>query len=396
MSDGASVADELLAYGESGFDAATLAAAREYPLADEPFVSAWERYAREAESEGAVSVLRRNLVQLGFPVERGMSGRAEYLAATRRGTLPQAGTFSPAELSDPDGISIALHPTPAGRLPVVFTRARSDFELLIRALTRRNEPEPLAPSMGACIVGGYNDWGRVAELRDAWARRQSSVGGSMGDGAWQQQFQHIVPQRALYQDRFVILSAGPYSGTRGAALGVDEDEWLARSLVIRLEHECAHYFTRRVFGSMRNSLLDELIADYTGIIAAAGRFEATWLLRFMGVDGSTFREEGRLVNYRGTPPLSDEAFVVLQELVRRAADTLARFDELVRGGTGRRLVRPSSEESARAITVIAAAGLERLTAPGSADALYEAYVRHSHRRWRRSRGMTLLPDFLTS
>jgi hypothetical protein len=44
------------------------------------------------------------------------------------------------------------------------------------------------------------------------------------------------------------------------------------------------YFTRRVFGSMRNNMLDELIADYIGIIEAMGTYQADWFLRFVGLE----------------------------------------------------------------------------------------------------------------
>ncbi len=74
---------------------------------------------------------------------------------------------------------------------------------------------------------------------------------------------------------------------------------------------------------MRNSLLDELIADWAGITAAAGRFRADWFLRFMGLEEEgRYRAGGRLENYRGKPPLSDGAFKVLQSLVRNAARKL--------------------------------------------------------------------------
>ena len=41
---------------------------------------------------------------------------------------------------------------------------------------------------------------------------------------------------------------------------------------------------------MRNNLLDELIADYTGMVGAIGRFRAGWFLRFAGrgEDGPAF------------------------------------------------------------------------------------------------------------
>ena len=131
--------------------------------------------------------------------------------------------------------------------------------------------------------------------------------------SWPEEFQRIKAQKELYQDRFIILSTGPYSNVHAGEIGLDPEDWLKLSLVIRREHECAHYFTRRVFSSMRNSLLDEIIADYCGITAAVGRFRADWLLRFFGLESFPhYREGGRLQNYRGTPALSDPAFVVLQ------------------------------------------------------------------------------------
>ena len=86
-----------------------------------------------------------------------------------------------------------------------------------------------------------------------------------------------------------------------ADLGLAEAEWREMSLVIRREHECAHYFTRRLFGSMRNNLLDELIADYAGLVAATGRFRADWFLRFIGLEEfPRYRPGGRLDLYRGS------------------------------------------------------------------------------------------------
>jgi hypothetical protein len=88
-----------------------------------------------------------------------------------------------------------------------------------------------------------------------------------------------------------------------------------------------------VFGSMRNALLDELIADYTGIVAATGRFDPRWFLTFLGLESDGYRTGGRLENYRGDPPLSDRALHVLGELVRRAAWSLAILHEDARGST---------------------------------------------------------------
>jgi hypothetical protein len=110
-------------------------------------------------------------------------------------------------------------------------------------------------------------------------------------------------------------------------MGLKEPQWQRLSLTIRLEHECTHYFTRRLFDSMRNNMLDELIADYRGIVAATGYYRADWFLRFLGLESfPNYREGGMLQNYRGQPPLSDGAFKILQALAIAAAENLERFD----------------------------------------------------------------------
>lgn len=75
-------------------------------------------------------------------------------------------------------------------------------------------------------------------------------------------------------------------------------------------------------------VLDELIADYFGILAAQGRYRADWFLRFVGLEQFPhYRPRGRLHLYLGEPPLSEGAFRVLQALVKAAAENLERFDQ---------------------------------------------------------------------
>ncbi len=310
---------ELRAYNQSRFAEPGAVA---LPLPDEPFVAAWARYAQEARARGVLPVLREHLVQLRFPVSAGRSEDAAYQAAVRLGTLPEV--TDDLGLEDPDGLRLFIHPTPAGAVPVLLTERRRDFETLVRALTGKNEPVPLPASMGACMVGGYTNWGRVGELRRAWEAGEVQADGA---GDWSAAFGVLRGRKELYQDRFILLSGGAYSGVPAAQMGLDPRAWSRASVTIRLEHECAHYFTRRVLGSMRNNLLDELMADYAGIVAAAGAYRADWFLRFMGLEGADgLRAGGRLGNYRGDPTLSDGAFAVLQGLVRAAARELERYD----------------------------------------------------------------------
>lgn len=355
--------DELLAYTENTFAAAEPLEV-ELPLPDEPSAAAWERYAERAAREGALTVLRDVLPQIRFPIEGGIGATEAYRAATLRGERiahPGGGI----RIEDPDGIRLFLHPTPAGRIPVVVAELRADFVSLVQAITRRNEPDAIPDSMGAVIVGGYNNWDRVAGIRRAWEAENPDAARA---GGWAAHFRaEVVPCRERYQDRLIVLSTGSYSGVPADALGMDEEEWRLKSLAIRLEHECAHYFTRRVYGSMRNSLHDELIADYLGIRATEGCYRGDWLLRFMGVEGGAYREGGRLQNYRGTPPLSDGAFAVLQALVRSAAAGLEAVDALrPRRTTG-------ADESARALRALAMLPLEVLASGDAIGRFAAAY-----------------------
>ena len=221
-------AAELLAYNRSVF---VVPGTVDLPLPDEPFVDVWRRYADEARTRGVLPVIREHLVQLRFPVGEGVSTGEAYQAAIRRGVLPEHAGDLP--LQDPDGLRLFIHPTPAGAVPVLLAPHRADFEALVRALTKKNEPVPLPASMGACMVGGYNNWGRVAELRRGWEAGEVEAGGA---GDWSAAFAALKPRKELYQDRFILISGGAYSGVPEEAMGLAPDEWSRTSITIRLEH----------------------------------------------------------------------------------------------------------------------------------------------------------------
>jgi hypothetical protein len=314
------VIEELLAYGATPFERAALEGLS-LPLADERHLEVWEEYEGAARRQGVLPALAERLVQLRFPIQAGISQTDAYRAATRRGS-PSAVDQPGLALRQPDGLELTLHATAGGRVPVLVAGARQDFVALVQALASRNEPEAVPDAMGACIVNGLNNWDRVARHR----REFEATRGVSDEDAWAEEFRRMAADKALYQDRLILLSRGPYSAVRATEVGLDEAEWLARSLVIRREHECTHYFTLRVFGIMRNHLLDELIADFIGLTAAFGRYDARLALRFFGLeDYPRYRPGGRLESYLGQPPLSPEAVRVVHALVVKAAQNLERL-----------------------------------------------------------------------
>jgi hypothetical protein len=315
---------ELLAYGERPFELQEDWTVPKFPLTDELHVTSWVDYASDAGERGAFSALKERFVQLRFPIRSGMSNEPAYLAATRKGRFEEANALGPGlELLDPAGLELVIHPSMAGHIPLLVATERADFVALVQAFTERNEPALVPDSMGACIVTGFNNWDRIKSHRKRWEEAQS---GFVTETGWVEEFRRLRANKEQYQDRFIILSRGPYSAVTGEDIGCNTEDWLAKSLVIRREHELTHYFTYRVFGYMRNHLHDEVVADGIGLVRAFGHYRPDLALRFLGLESyPDYRQGGRLENYKGEPPLSDNAFRVLQSIARRCINNLETF-----------------------------------------------------------------------
>lgn len=317
--------EELLTYNQNIFDHSQLDDSLSFPLEPESHILTWEKYLSESQENGVFPTLKDKLIQWQFPIQPGISETENYRAATRKGKstheMPEA---TGLVLQEPENLELQLYESLAGKIPVLIVGCRADFVSIIQALTKRNEPQPIPDSMGATMIAGYNNWDRIHAYRQAWEAQQTKPVTEM---QWKLEFKRLTPQKNLYQDRFIILSSGGYSGVSAAEMGMTEAEWLQVSLQIRLAHECTHYFTRRLLGAMRNNLMDELMADYQGIVAGnSGNYRADWFLRFLGLENfQEYRVGGRLENYRGDPALSEGAFKVLQALVKDAAENLERF-----------------------------------------------------------------------
>lgn len=326
--------EELLYYNHNAFEPiSTIAVSATVThftgsLAVPPHLETWMDYAQKAEAMGAYAVLKPRLVQLQFPIAAGISETEAYQTATRKGVLPNlAAAQSGLTLQAEDQLKLWIHPTLAGSIPVLMAGCREDFVTLYRALAKRNQPDLVPASIGACLISGYNNWDRVNRYKQHWIAQHLDY---PTEADWLVEFKRLISQKEQYQDQFILLSPGFYSGVSASELNLTDSEWLAASLKIRLEHESTHYCTKRFFNSMQNNLLDELIADYMGIVAAIGYYRSDWFLRFVGLESfPVYRWGGRLENYRGSPSLSDGAFQVLQILVKQAAENLERFDRQV-------------------------------------------------------------------
>lgn len=307
--------DALLEYGASPYTGPGDPGA----TADEPHVEVWRTYAADAGDVGAFAALRERFVQLRFPIADGISKDEAYRAATLRGEFARADAFQPGlVLRRPEAMTLSIVPSAAGRVPVLVVEDRADFESLVRALTERNEPAEVPASMGACLVSGLINWHRIALHREAWEQTAQDA----SDAAWGAEFKSLIPRKALYQDRLVLLSSGTYSAVPAEESGGPVSEWLARSVAIRREHELFHYFTYRRFGRIRTHVVDEVLADFVGLAHADGAYRAAVGLRFLGLDRfPEVRPDGRVHNYV-TAALPEGSLPVIAGLVVRCARNL--------------------------------------------------------------------------
>lgn len=169
-------------------------------------------------------------------------------------------------------ITAEIYNSYAGEIPVIKIQNTDDFENLVTNLIHKGVRPKNLSSTGAAFVFGKTT-------------------------------------------RFIILSAKPYSNVSAKTVGLSEDEWLEKSMNIRLEHECTHFYTKRFFGCSQNHLHDELIADFFGLYSAFGEYKAEYFEYFMGVKGS---EGTRLSCY--IPDCSKELLEVLKKAASAAAN----------------------------------------------------------------------------
>ncbi len=246
------------------------------PFPDQPGAAVWRLYEERAREEGAAKVLRGALVEFAFPVAEGMSQDEEYLAATRRGAVPFFLDHATGlELVDPLSVEILVHASPAGAVPVVSTGEREDFELMVQALTHRNEPEPVPEETALVRVSGLVNWDRVKRLRKSFLAQSPG-------GDWEARLKELAREPRMIRDDFLLLYREPNLGIDGGAFDLDWDDWAKRSVRLTVEREATRQFMLRVSGEAEPSPAFPLLADYMGIVEAFGSYRADVARRLLG------------------------------------------------------------------------------------------------------------------
>ena len=199
----------------------------------------------------------------------------------------------PVEFRSPGTLKIEMYDSDAGRIPIIYVRDTADFEQLVTNIAHKGIRPDNISATGASFISGKST-------------------------------------------RFIILSAKPYSNVPASELGLpDEEEWQEKSLMLRREHECTHYFTKQTYGITNNILHDEIIADFMGVYETFGFYRAEWFLRFMGlIKGSG----GRFVYYtKGLPENVSHAVSEITELCARSLEKWSLSDEFASMTTAERI-----------------------------------------------------------
>ena len=240
------------------------------PPADEPFVDCWE-WRRETE---------------GAEQEKSEVHGRKVLEFLAEGLGLHAGDFP---WDNPSELRLGFVQTLAGRLPVITTGSHADFRRMEALVNGRGDALELPVTVNAFTIQA-----RAKKIR---------------------------------RHRLILLNHAPYSNIPAKALGLAEEDWIARSRRLRLRHECAHYETLRLLGGMENHALDEIVADAMGQIAAFGGFDADRQRLFFGLTRGKSGCTGRLSFYCQTvhPEERDEAYRAVDEVLDGVAAELGRF-----------------------------------------------------------------------
>ena len=236
-------------------------------------------------SEHPIVQLSRRYPSLLLPIREGMKDSEQYKNAVLRGQQTEGRPdFS---LNEKD--SLASFVTPAGAVDVLCLQERADFVHAIRALAYRCEPKPVPDSMGASSLSGLINWEKIRCHLEEYC-----ASGGEDENA---EFARFTSEKRNYLDCLIVLSSGPYSAVPAADMGLEEEEWLSRSLQIRKFHELTHFFSRHLYLENKDAVRDEILADLIGIVSAFGFYDDAAARRFLGLENEAYREGGRLQNY---------------------------------------------------------------------------------------------------
>lgn len=315
------------------------------PVPPQRHVEWWR--AGPAAPGATVEDLVSEVAQFRIDVAEGASKSAKYRRLVLAAGPPAREDVAAGPVfTSPETVDVWIHEHDAGPLPVVRCGDRRDFERCFHALAGRCEPVEVPVAVHALYLAGLPNPTRTRALHNAWLAN----GGLESD--WPIEMRRLKTEdRTTFHDQVVLVHDAPYAGLDASDVDPDysSDEWIERSRILRLEHECTHHATDRLLGSYRLHVLDELLADLMGFTKATGRFEAAVFLAGLGIHGRDVTPDGRLWTYIGD--LDRAGIGDLVDITTRIAANLETIAPLFITDDRRRL---------RRLLVLASDGMDRL------------------------------------
>lgn len=313
------------------------------------------------------NALKECYPSLNFLIDKEIDKAELYNNMLLKGTTNDIKLTSYIKLEDTKNISLELHESIAGKIPVLTIPNNEDFVKILQSIIHKNNPLPIPASMGAVLLNGLNNSKRFNIIKKNWLQ-------SNPFGDWNTEFSNnIMLKKSLYKDKLIILSTKPYSNVTASQLGLEEDLWISYSISIRKEHEFTHLYTLKKYGQATNNLHDELIADYIGIVKTIWNYNKVWMLTFMGLENYPhYREGARLENYVKESKLSPDDFKQLITIIKNAIENIAIFDKAV----GK--VKSIKDQTCR-IDALCEISLIDLASANGAALLIDIYYENFHR-----------------
>ena len=258
----------------------------------------------------------------------GAEGEERYKAVVLRGEAVEEKGLTHFKMNDRD--SLVSEETPAGSVQVVTLHERADFVLFLQIMAHRCTATVIPDTQGAMFLDGVIDWPKIRAHKEAFFASEAEQGRLFPD--WPAEFKRFTADKANYTDELIVLSEGPYSGIGAERVGMTEEDWLHRSLIIRKYHECTHFVCRKKHPEWIDAVWDELVADAVGVYVAFGRLVPELVELFLGFDAKHY-VGGRLANYVDEPDDAEKARR-LNALAPMLHDILCNFESNARQQTG--------------------------------------------------------------
>lgn len=313
--------DLILDYNSDIFDYSNLEDEITFPLEDENFIKSWKKYEEDSSNMGVFPVIRKAVPHLNFPINDKIAEDTEYKTGVFFGHLSEEALKSKGlNLKAPEELQLAIISTDAGSLPMLYIPERIDFENIIRAVNHSNTNFEIFPELTSVLVHEFRNSERITILRERFHKKKALMNLKT---SWRDEFAKILLRKELYADTFIAIYGGGAAGLSGENMGLPEDEWQAKSIVLGREKEAITYYMRRIFKVEKPHPYVDFIAWFSAIYTAFGNFQADKLLKLMiPGSGSKAPSCGLAVSGEKFKP---EICDIIKELIEKAAHNLEDF-----------------------------------------------------------------------